>query len=215
MAAALVLDTQTLVIPRRYIYIVLLDSKPVYVGCSDQPERIGSTLVQIRNKAGDALHGRVSIKVVDFTHLPRIETGGRGNLLTNVENLLIAMHAWQTGSFHYNGIQRGGTKKGGWIENEEAMKTLMGIYSGLGLPVHPKYEEVMASLEWDKIEKKRGREKRLAVYAESVAEFNPQSLGLRFAHCTKQKTGAPHLTSNSPALVCTVTCGNSPKIGYP
>jgi len=215
MSAAIATNVQELVIPEKYIYVVLLDRDPIYVGCSDEPERIGSTLVDVRKKLGHPLHGRVAIKVVDFNSMPTVNSGGRGNALTNLENLLISMHAWQTGSFHCNGIQRGGTKKGGWIKDETAFKVLMTIYHAMGLPTTPNATKTLALLEWDEIEKKRDSAKALVMYAESVAKNNPQTRGLRFAHCTKNTGPSPHLTGNAPKVVCIVPCGASSKVAYP
>jgi len=206
---------QTLNIPHRYIYVVLLGGKPIYVGCSGEPERIGSTLVDVRKKVGRRLHGMVAIKVVDFDSMPSVASGGRGNPLTNLENLLIAMHAWQTKSFHCNRITNNGIRKGGWINGKKALGDLMTIYEKLGLPTERDKKDVLASLDWDEIEKKRDSAKALVMYAESVAKKNSQVRGLRFAHCTKNTGPAPHLTGNKPKVVCIVPRKATSGVSYP
>lgn len=178
-----------------------------------RPNRINPR--NLRRKVGKPLHGRVAIKVIDFNGMPTPDSGGKRNALTNLEYLLIAMHAWQTGSFHWNSIQRHGIKKGGGIKNKDSMSALMDIYVKLCLPVQPNKKDVLDKLDLAEETKEQGSAKGLAMYAESIAPGDTGTRGLRFAQCAKNTGLAPHLTGNKPAVVCTVTCKKSPAVKYP
>jgi hypothetical protein len=127
------------------------------------------------------------------------------------------MHGWHTGSLRYNGVQNDkGTKKGGWIRNESAFKTVRGIYENLGLPSTHEKNKALDSLNWEKVTRDHGSARGLVVYSEVSEPGSKDVIGLRFAHCTYNTSRtAPHLTGNNPAVVCKLTCEAEPTVEYP